>query len=485
MEFKLSISGMDQSEVKINLVEGGSGQTIMIGGRVYGIKSSDEELDEELIKQIVSVLGESKKTSAQELAGLMKQISNVTNVTIVTKVHEVGLNTLTATRSAPELVVGAKGRELDARIEEEVKKFGFSGSICIVENGQTVLQKGYGPATESQEVSPATTFRIASLTKTLVAAAIMKLHDEGLDLHSNAPLKKYFAKAIQSAQEEIETLKEQPSNSTNKARFEALRAQIDRLGSITIGQLLSHTSGLGRSDALYESLGKNYVVTNHHEPAELIDTFLKKTLVAEPESEKVYSNIGYLLLGLVISDFSGKPFQAFMEDLFQGLGMNGSRCPVNRTEDTPEAQGFNIDKTGSVRTTDTNLDDCSFRLASGNLISSAVDLVRLEEALRQPKTAGGLLSAESLQEMRGHGYGWDRYGKDVEELILGTGSSDATGERGWGLKDGEMDGSHAMLISLPDIDSTIIMLGNTNTHNGAQGNLGMLCVDVAKMLVAD
>jgi CubicO group peptidase (beta-lactamase class C family) len=144
---------------------------------------------------------------------------------------------------------------------------------------------GLADVDESREATIDTQFAVASITKTFTAASVMQLRAEGkLDLSD--PLERHLPEASQH-------------------------------GSLALGEMLSHTSGLQREPPgeIWESLA-------FPDADEL--------LARLPESERVlaggeawhYSNLAYALLGQVVERVSGSPFRQYVEErLLQPLGL--------------------------------------------------------------------------------------------------------------------------------------------------------------------
>src|SRR5262245_35895790 len=115
---------------------------------------------------------------------------------------------------SPVIVVSASGKQLDDYLTR-LSGFGYSGAALVAKNGRIILKKGYGFANDSTRtpVTPATVFDIGSLAKQFTAAAILRL-EEQQRLSAEDPISKYL--------DGVPTDKQ----------------------SITIRQLLLHTSGL-------------------------------------------------------------------------------------------------------------------------------------------------------------------------------------------------------------------------------------------------
>src|SRR5579872_4726772 len=97
-------------------------------------------------------------------------------------------------RAAQEksVVDGALGEQIDSYLVR-LAGFGFSGSVLVAKNGKIVLLKGYGLASQSNEIpnTPDTVYDLASLTKQFTAAAILKLQMAG-KLKVGDPISKYL-----------------------------------------------------------------------------------------------------------------------------------------------------------------------------------------------------------------------------------------------------------------------------------------------------
>ena len=86
--------------------------------------------------------------------------------------------------------------KLDQKVPQILDDFAIPGSaIAIIDNGEIVLQKGYGYANLEKEikVTTKTGFNIASISKTVAAWGVMKLAQDGkIDL--DAPVEDYLTR---------------------------------------------------------------------------------------------------------------------------------------------------------------------------------------------------------------------------------------------------------------------------------------------------
>ena len=121
---------------------------------------------------------------------------------------------LLAAPARAEIVKGPLGTKLD-RDMNELAGYGYSGSVVVAQNGEVVLNKGYGLADRAHGTpfTSDTLFDIASISKQFTAAAVLRLEMQG-KLKVEDPIKRFF-----------------PEAPPDKA-------------AITLHQLLTHTAGL-------------------------------------------------------------------------------------------------------------------------------------------------------------------------------------------------------------------------------------------------
>lgn len=198
----------------------------------------------------------------------------------------------------PALTEEAVTKFLDDFFAAEVTQPHFVGaSVAIVKDGKLLVQKGYGfaDATEGKLVDPEqTVFRIASVSKTFTAAAALQLVEQGkLDL-----------------QEEFTAYTD---NLSYENPFET---------PVTIAHLLTHTTGFEVQDPnpsdIHTELDRYVSIEDYvrnHMPS----------VVREPGKAYMYDNFASLLLGYIVQEASGMPFETYMEEhLFEPLGMKNS-----------------------------------------------------------------------------------------------------------------------------------------------------------------
>lgn len=219
----------------------------------------------------------------------------------------------------------------------------------MVWTGSRSMIEGHAPDADTQ-------YRIGSLTKTFVAVLVMRLRDEGrLDLAD--PLDRHL-----------------PGTAA---------------GALTIGQLLSHTSGLSS-----ETPGPWWERTPGDLRPELADLLGPAPLKHPAGRRYHYSNPGFALLGALVERLRGMPWdEALRAEVLGPLGMRRT-SPEPRS---PYAGGFAVHPWADVMQPEV-LQDTGRMAPAGQLWSSARDLARWAGFL----AAGheGVLSAATLAEMR-------------------------------------------------------------------------------------
>jgi N-acyl-D-amino-acid deacylase len=294
----------------------------------------------------------------------------------------------------PELAV------FDQLLPEMLARWHIRGaSLAIAVEGRLVFARGYGLADveAGAPVEPQSLFRISSVSKTLTAAGVMKLVEEGrLDLDARA-----F--------ELLDHLTPPPG-----------AAPDPRLYNITVRQLLHHTGGFDQNKGgtnANEPLRPPMSVTAANElraphpasAATIIRWMMGRPLDFDPGVRHVYSSFGYCVLGRVIERVTGEPYAEYIRRaVLAPAGITGTRPGRARlSERAPgEVRYYNYPSM-PVYTSVYGEGQVPFAYgaygieatdASGGWISSAVDLVRFGVAL-DGQRGPGLLSPGTLRLM--------------------------------------------------------------------------------------
>lgn len=175
----------------------------------------------------------------------------------------------------------------------------------IVSGGKLIYSGaiGYTDINSKQPVTTRSVFRIASMTKSFTAMAILKLRDEGkLDL--DAPVSKYIPEL----------------NFTQPLAADAK--------PISVRNLLTHTAGFPEdnpwADRQLEKTDKDLL------------TFLKQgiSMANIPGQAYEYSNLGFVLLGHIITKLSGQSFEKYItKNILTPLRMNNTYWEYSKVPD--------------------------------------------------------------------------------------------------------------------------------------------------------
>jgi N-acyl-D-amino-acid deacylase len=185
----------------------------------------------------------------------------------------------------------------DRIIPELMRKYQIpGGAVAVMKDGRLVVARGYGFADREarQPVEPDSLFRIASLSKAITSATILKLVEERrLTLDS---------KAFQIL---------------NHLRPLA-GARVDpRIHQITIRNLLQHSGGWDRDksfDPMFRSdeIAQTLAVPAPAKPDDIIRYMLGQPLQFTPGTMYAYSNFGYCVLGRIIEKVTGQSYEAYV-----------------------------------------------------------------------------------------------------------------------------------------------------------------------------
>ena len=270
------------------------------------------------------------------------------------------------------------------------------GSVAVVKDGRLVFAHGYGYADKeaNQLVQPDSLFRIASVSKPITSAAIMKLVEEGkLNLDDKA----------------FTILNDiQPTSGTN----------IDaRIRDITIRQLLYHGGGWNRDitfDPMFLSRPAAQAVGHPYPagPETVIRYMLGQPLQFTPGTEYHYSNFGYAILGRIIEKVTGQDYQSYVRNsILKPAGITCMRVggTLERDRAPKEVRYYHQPETeiaSSVFPGSTGpvpLPYGGFFLEAmdshGGWIASAIDLVRFINAVDRRSTKPDILQASSVNTM--------------------------------------------------------------------------------------
>ncbi|WP_337968733.1 serine hydrolase domain-containing protein [uncultured Flavobacterium sp.] len=163
------------------------------------------------------------------------------------------------------------------------KENNLSGVVLIAKNGKPIYREAFGFANlpDSIKNKPDTKFNLASINKMFTGMAIMQLVESG-KISLQDKVGKY--------------LLDYPNKTV--------------ADSVTIHQLLTHTSGMNSFWEEYDKVAKEKFKT----VSDYLPLFVNKKLAFAPGSDFLYSNSGYMVLGLIIEKVSGQNYFDFVKE---------------------------------------------------------------------------------------------------------------------------------------------------------------------------
>ncbi len=251
-------------------------------------------------------------------------------------------------------------RALDAIVRAELSVGPVAGmSVGITRGDQRwVCAYGQRDLTRKLPATPRTTYRMASVTKSFTAVAVLQLAQQGkLELDAD-----------------ISTLV--PSFPRKQ-------------WPITVRDLLGHLSGVPTYDGPASTHNVKPMTT-----AEALAVFADKPLVFEPRTRYLYSTWGYNLLGAVVESVSGQPYRDYLrEHVFQPAGMEHADLDIIATRDEHQAVGYRVQGTGLKPS---RFLDVTSRFGGGGTRATVGDMLGFGRAV----LAHTLVSRETMGRMQ-------------------------------------------------------------------------------------
>ena len=251
-------------------------------------------------------------------------------------------------------------------------------SVMIIKDGKPLLVKAYGMANLEKKipVSPATNFRLASVTKQFTAASILMLIERG-KLSLSTTLGELFPDFPKYGQK------------------------------ITIDQLLHHTSGL----LAYEDIIPDTVKKQVKDKDVLALMMRQDSTFFPPGTDYRYSNTGYAVLAMIIEKVSGQSYADFVrQNIFEPLGMTQTVAYEKGISTVPNrAFGYTVED-DSISLTDQST--YSAVLGDGGIYSSIRDLFKWDQALYGDRLLSFQMQSYAFTpQLEHYGCGWriDRY----------------------------------------------------------------------------
>lgn len=244
---------------------------------------------------------------------------------------------------------------LDHRLATAQSTHRLPSIVAVAVRGAEVLWSGGAGLVDGRAPDADTQYRIGSITKTLVAVAVMRLRDEG----------------VLALTDPVHTHLDLPP------------------GPVTVGQLLMHAGGTPA-----ETSGPWWERTPGGDLAGLLADLAGRSWAGDAGRRFHYSNVGYGLLGAVLARHRGQPWDRVVaEEVLAPLGMTRTTTrPV-----APHASGLAVHPFADTLHVEPE-HDAGAMAPAGQLWSTAADMGRWLSFLTGRAT-GGVLAAATLEEM--------------------------------------------------------------------------------------
>ena len=303
---------------------------------------------------------------------------------------------------------GIEYSNVEKNVNSFLKKWNIAGaSIAVARDGKLIFARGFGYADTALkiETQPYSKFRVASISKLITAAAIMKLQEQGrLSLND-----KVFG---------TDGILDDPYFSEPKDK---------RVYGITVAHLLSHEGGWTQryGDQMFMPLkiADNMGVELPVDTKTIVRFALNKSLHFTPGKGRSYSNLGYSILGLIIEKASGMSYGAYCKttllepvgiyDMALAGNLPSQKAPFEVTyyEPTDIVLKPSIYGTGELLPPSYGGNDIEALGGAGAWLATTPDLMRFMLALDGFNSRTDILSDNSIRFMTdiGNGYapvGW-------------------------------------------------------------------------------
>jgi CubicO group peptidase (beta-lactamase class C family) len=283
--------------------------------------------------------------------------------------------------------------KLAQQVRTAATRAGFSGEVAVARHGRIVYAHGYGLANRARgrQVTLDTAFNLASMGKMFTGVAAAQLVQAG---------KLRFSDRIGKYLPQLPT----------------------RMRSITLAQLLDHTSGLGDffGDPGYDRLRPTLTTLNAYLPL-----VRRERLRFKPGTRWSYSNSGFLVAGLVIEEVSDLHYDAYLaRHVWKPAGMRHTGCYERSRLPAFAAIGY---EDGGATNTPT-LPPAG--TSAGGCYSSARDLLAFARALEDGRLVSRPLAkviTTSKVRAPGGGYGYG-FGIRGTTIWHNGGAAGAAGE---------------------------------------------------------
>ncbi len=331
--------------------------------------------------------------------------------------------------------------KVDEYLKAEMQNQRIPGlAVAIIKDGQIVYAKGHGMANVEHQapVKPETIFQSGSVGKQFTAAAVMLLVEDG-KIGLDDRIAKYFT--------------ESPEQWKN----------------ITVRHLLTHTAGT-------TDYPPDFDFRRDYTEDELLKKAAAIPLAFQPGERWSYSNMGYVMLGILIGKVTGKFYGDFLQErIFKPLEMNTARIISEEDIIPNRSSGYHLVK-GELKHQEWVAPKMN-TTADGSLYLTLYDMAKWDTALNGEK----LLKKSSLDQIwtpvklnngktYPYGFGWMLHEAGGRRLI----------EHG-----GSWQGFKSFIARYVDDKMTVIVFANLAQTNPDRIAHGVAAVLDSRLAVPD
>ena len=340
---------------------------------------------------------------------------------------------------------------LDRTISAFIKQWDIKGaSVAITKDGRLVYAKGFGYADleSGREMEPGNVFRMASLSKLVTAVAIMQLTEQGkLSLDD-----KVFG----------------PHGILNQPSY--LTYTDPAVEQITVRHLLTHKAGWSRKggDFMFmpQTVARKMKTSLPVDNETIIRYALTRKLNYKPGTHYSYSNLGYSILGEVISRLSGMDYEDYVElnilqplgimDIYLGKSFRNEGIRNEVTYYIPDSYHKVLAYNSFTELAEREYGGTDIRTlgAAGGWVASPAEFLKLVTAIDGFSTRPDILNEESINIMTDS---W-KNGPDM----FGWKGSDGHGT--W-WRTGTLSGSSALLVRQQNGICWLMAINTTTTKH--------------------
>lgn len=340
----------------------------------------------------------------------------------------------------------------DRMVEKYLSRWEIVGAqLTYSRHDSLVYAKGYGWADKEKgiKMQPSNIMRVASVSKLVTAVGIMHLREEGkIDLSD-----KVFG----------------PEGILNDSDYTSI-IRDKRYFDITVEQLLRHKAGFDvrAGDPMFYTryiMAQNKLKEAPDNPT-LLKILLKRRLGYQPGTAQRYSNVGYMLLSMIIEKITGMDYETYMRtEILEPAGCYDFHIAGNYYEEKlPNEVRYyphggcgpvlEFNNSGRMVSKCYGENDIPRLKGAGGWAASAAELSRLVASIDYETVVPDILNKESIDIMT----------EEMPDYGFSIGWNSTPEGKPW-VRTGSLTGTSALIMRYPDGDC-LILLTNTSTWKG-------------------